>query len=132
VKVLIIEDYEGDIDLMLSRLKAIGCVAVVAKTADEGLRLAISEQPALILTDLNLGAGIEEGIEMVGSLRAHPATATIPLVIHSVFVSQEGELPVPAGEVSGILPKPYRFVDLTKLIARIRDAQAPEAGGTPS
>lgn len=124
MKILIIEDYEGDIDLLLSRLKAIGCMAVVAKTADEGLRLAEQEQPGLILTDLNLGAGIDEGLEMVSRLRANPATASIPLVIHSVFVSTAGEVPIPT-DVDGYLPKPYRFVELTKLIARIRDAQTP-------
>lgn len=124
MKILIIEDYEGDIDLLLSRLKAIGCLAFVAKTADEGLRLAEQEQPGLILTDLNLGSGIDEGLEIVSRLRANPATSAIPVVIHSVFVSSPDEVPLPT-EVDGYLPKPYRFVDLTKLIARIRDAQTP-------
>jgi CheY-like chemotaxis protein len=121
VKILIIEDYEGDVDLLLSRLKAIGCETVVAKTADEGLRLAIEQKPGLIVTDLNLGGGVDEGIDMVSKLRAHPETAAIPLVIHSVFVSAPADMP--AVTADGYLPKPYRFVDLTKLVARIRDAQ---------
>jgi CheY-like chemotaxis protein len=123
VKILIIEDYEGDVDLLLSRLKAIGCETVVAKTAEDGYRLAIEHKPGLILTDLNLGSGVDEGIDMVSRLRANPETAAIPLVIHSVFVSEPADMPKVTAD--GYLPKPYRFVELTKLVAKIRDAQVP-------
>lgn len=124
MKILIIEDYVGDRDLLSSRLKAIGCQVVVATTAEEGLRMAIDEQPGMIVTDLNLGSGPDEGIEMVSRLRAHPDTAAIPLVIHSVFVSTSDDLVESQALADAYLPKPYRFVDLTKLVARIRDASS--------
>ena len=125
MKILIVEDFEGDIALLLSRLSAIGCEVVVAKTSEEGLRLARSERPGLILTDLNLGGGMDEGVEMISQLRADPATAAIPLIIHSVFVSHEGDVPQAQTQADGYLPKPYRFVDLAKLVSKIRETQRP-------
>jgi CheY-like chemotaxis protein len=122
VKILIIEDYEGDIELLRSRLKAMGCEALVATTEAEGLALAIAEQPALILTDLNLGEGMDGGIEMIGRLRADPRTKGIPLILHSVFVSHAADVREVPVQADGFLPKPYRFVELSSLIARIRNA----------
>jgi CheY-like chemotaxis protein len=124
VQILIIEDFEGDIELLVSRLKTIGCGVLVARTAEEGLRLARTEQPALILTDLNLGSGVEEGIDMVSDLRADPATAAIPLIIHSVFVSRSGDMASASAKADGILPKPYKFVDLATLVQKLARPQA--------
>lgn len=119
MQILIIEDFEGDIELLVSRLKTIGCGVLVARTAEEGLQLAKSEQPALIMTDLNLGAGVEEGIDMISDLRADPETASIPLIIHSVFVSRSGDLAPASAQADGFLPKPYKFIDLAKLVQKL-------------
>jgi hypothetical protein len=43
-------------------------------------------------------------------------------VIHSVFVSTSDDLLESQAQADGYLPKPYRFVELTKLVARVRDA----------
>lgn len=119
MQILIIEDFEGDIELLVSRLKVIGCGVLVARTAEEGLRMAKAEQPALIVTDLNLGAGVEEGIDMISDLRADPQTASIPLIIHSVFVSRSGDMAPAANQADGFLPKPYKFIDLAKLVQKL-------------
>jgi CheY-like chemotaxis protein len=119
VNILIIEDFEGDIDLLVSRLKTIGCGVLIARTARDGLQMARDRQPALILTDLNLGAGVEEGIDMIGDLRADPLTASIPLVVHSVFVSRPGDVSPATGQADGFLPKPYKFIDLAKLVQKL-------------
>lgn len=125
MKILIIEDFDGDIALMVSRLRTIGCEAVVAKNAEDGIRLAETEEPGLIVTDLNLGSGVDEGIEMIGRLRANPRTSAIPLIIHSVFVSHDGDVPTAQTQADGFLPKPYRFVELAKLVSKIRETKAP-------
>jgi CheY-like chemotaxis protein len=120
VKILIIEDFEGDIALLEARLEAIGAEVVVAKSAVDGLRLARAERPGLIVTDLNLGRGMEEGIEMVAAMRKDPAIAHIPLIIHSVFVSAPGDVKEATSLADGILPKPYRFVDLAAIVEKMR------------
>lgn len=122
MKILIVEDYQGDVDLLLSRLKVIGCDVLVARTLEEGRSLAAEQTPDLILTDLNLGAGIEEGLELLGALRADPRTAAIPVVVHSVFVSHGGDMPQAMEKADGFLPKPFKFVELSQLVAKIRDA----------
>ncbi|MFN3431899.1 MAG: response regulator [Candidatus Sericytochromatia bacterium] len=124
MQILIIEDFEGDIELLVSRLKAIGCGVLVARNAEDGLRMAKTEKPALILTDLNLGAGIEEGIEMISDLRADPETASIPLIIHSVFVSRSGDMGLASAQADGFLPKPYKFMDLAKLVQKLAPSEA--------
>lgn len=120
MKILIVEDFAGDIELLSARLRSIGCEALVATNAAEGLRIAREQQPGLILTDLNLGSGIEEGIEMIGQLRADPTTAAIPLIIHSVFVSAPGDVAEATAMADGILPKPYKLLDLASLVEKMR------------
>lgn len=120
MKILIIEDFAGDIELLISRLGAIGCEVLVAKTSEEGLKRAREDAPDMIVTDLNLGNGMEEGIEMMARLRNDAQTAAIPLIVHSVFVSAPGDVTEATSLADGILPKPYKMLDLVKLVERVK------------
>lgn len=124
MRVLVIDDEPNNVDLLAFRLEALGCDVATAETPSEGLRLAIDWQPALIVADLKLDNEIESGIALARTLREHPVTSKIPLVIHSVFVSHPSEAPDDLPPAEAFLSKPFRFQELETLIETFRRRRA--------
>jgi CheY-like chemotaxis protein len=114
---------------MRLRLEALECQVEVATTAAGGLAMAIEVQPDLVLVDLMLEHDANAGIELVKALHANPATKSLPLVIHSIFVSHPADAPEALPLAQGYLPKPFRFLDLKKLVDEFRATAAPRDGG---
>lgn len=76
--VLVVEDNPVNLELIEALLETEGCRILAAMTADEGIRLARRDQPALILMDLHLPG--RTGYDAVREIKADPATADIPVV----------------------------------------------------
>ena len=128
MKVLLIEDDPANVELMRLRLEALDCRVVEARTADDALRLAVATAPDLILLDMRLHLDLHAGAEVLRALRAEPATRSVPVVIHSIFVNEPRDLPEGLPAVEGLLPKPFKFQDLKVLIERFRPPAAPPDG----
>jgi len=77
-KILLVEDNEMNRDMLSRRLQKRGYEVVTAVDGREGLTLAQSEAPALILMDMTLPA--LDGWEVTRQLRAVPATRAIPII----------------------------------------------------
>lgn len=77
-KILIVEDNEMNRDMLSRRLARRGFEVVVAADGSEGMALARSERPALILMDMSLP--VVDGWEATRQLKADPATAAIPII----------------------------------------------------
>lgn len=77
--VLIVEDTPSEMELMSHYLRENGYVVINADTAKEGLNKAISQQPDVILTDVVMPG--MSGFELCRSLKKHPATEKVPIVI---------------------------------------------------
>lgn len=76
--ILVIEDNDNNRMLVRDVLQASGYQIVEAETAEDGLRLAAEQHPALILMDIQLPR--MSGIEALKHLRANPATSAIPVM----------------------------------------------------
>ena len=77
-KLLLVEDNEMNRDMLSRRLERRGYEVVTAVDGEEGLRLARSEAPALILMDMSLP--VLDGWEATRQLKATPATRGIPVI----------------------------------------------------
>lgn len=77
-KILYIEDDEMNRDMLSRRLERKGYQVVLAVDGYQGLGMARSEAPDLILMDLGL-PGID-GWEVTRRLKAAPETSTIPVL----------------------------------------------------
>ncbi|MFC1834350.1 ATP-binding protein [Thermodesulfobacteriota bacterium] len=77
-KVLVIEDNEANMKLAVNLLEAGGYTALRARTAEEGLRMAAEQDPALILMDISLPG--MDGLSATSKLKQDPATSHIPVV----------------------------------------------------
>jgi two-component system, cell cycle response regulator DivK len=76
--ILVVEDNERNLKLLRDVLEYAGFDVRVARTAEDGITLAASEPPDLVLMDLQL-PGID-GMEALRRLRENPRTAGIPVV----------------------------------------------------
>ena len=77
-KVLLVEDNEMNRDMLSRRLTRNGYDVVIAVNGQEGVEMAASEKPDLILMDMSLP--VLDGWEATRKLKADPATAAIPVI----------------------------------------------------
>ena len=77
-KILLIEDNEANRDALSRHLKRRGYEVVMAVDGQQGLAMARSEAPALILMDMSLP--VLDGWESTRRLKQEPATQTIPVL----------------------------------------------------
>ncbi len=77
-KLLLVEDNEMNRDMLSRRLQRRGYEVIVAVDGQEGVDLAQSEAPDLILMDMSLP--VLDGYAATKELKAAPATKSIPVV----------------------------------------------------
>jgi two-component system, cell cycle response regulator DivK len=77
-KILLVEDNEMNRDMLSRRLTRNGFEIVMAVNGQQGLDLASSENPDLILLDMSLP--VMDGWETARRLKADAATAKIPVI----------------------------------------------------
>ena len=113
-RVLVVEDNEKNMKLVRDVLTATGYETLEATTGEEALDLARTEQPALVLMDVQL-PGID-GIEALGRLRGDPRTASIPVLALTAQAMQgDRERFLDAG-FDGYLAKPVNVVELVNAV----------------
>ena len=78
MKILLVEDNELNRDMLSRRLKRKGFTVLSAKNGQEGIDVAISENPDIILMDLSLP--VVDGWTAAGKLKADTATKSIPII----------------------------------------------------
>ena len=102
--ILVVEDNERNLKLVRDVLEYAGYDVRVARTGEDGITLAVSEPPDLVLMDLQL-PGID-GMEALRRLRESPATAGIPVVaVTAQAMKQDRERALAAG-FNGYVEKP--------------------------
>ena len=77
-KILVVEDNEMNRDMLTRRLSRKGFDAIAAVDGREGLELAHSARPDLILMDMSLP--VLDGWEATRQIKADPATRSIPVI----------------------------------------------------
>jgi CheY-like chemotaxis protein len=95
-KILLVEDNEMNRDMLSRRLQRRGYEVVVAVDGRQGVAMAASEAPALILMDMSLPE--VDGWEATRQIKAAPATQVIPVIALTAHaMSGDREKAVAAG-----------------------------------
>ena len=84
-KILLVEDNEMNRDMLSRRLVRKGFAVVIALDGGQGVDLAKSELPDLILMDLSLP--VLDGLEATRRLKEDPATQPIPVIALTAHAS---------------------------------------------
>jgi two-component system cell cycle response regulator DivK len=77
-KILLVEDNEMNRDMLSRRLQRKGHEVVMAVDGEEGVRMAQSEAPDLILMDISLP--VMDGLEATKRIKTAPETRSIPII----------------------------------------------------
>jgi two-component system, cell cycle response regulator DivK len=102
--ILVVEDNERNLKLLRDVLEYVGYDVRVARTAEDGIAMALKEPPDLVLMDLQL-PGID-GMEALRRLRENPRTTDIPVVaVTAQAMKQDRERALEAG-FNGYIEKP--------------------------
>jgi CheY-like chemotaxis protein len=78
MKILYVEDNDDNVYMLKNRLSRAGFTVIIATNGAQGVAMATSEQPDLILMDLTLPD--IDGEEVTRRLKADPATEHIPVI----------------------------------------------------
>jgi two-component system, cell cycle response regulator DivK len=120
-KILLVEDEEMNRDMLSRRLERRGHHVVIAVDGAQGMQLAQSEAPDLILMDMRLP--VLDGWEATRQLKAAPATRTIPvlaLTAHAMAGDREKALEAGCDDYD---TKP---IDFLRLLGKIQALLARE------
>ena len=114
-KILLVEDNEMNRDMLARRLERRGYQVVIAMDGAQGVQLAQTEAPDLILMDMSLP--VLDGWEATQRLKAEPTTRTIPIIAltaHAMAGDREKALAAGCDDYDS---KPIEF---TRLLEKIQ------------
>ena len=113
-KILLVEDNEMNRDMLSRRLQRRGYEIVMAVDGGEGLAMASSEQPVLILLDMSLP--VIDGWEATRRIKADPDTRHIPILALSAHAMTGDRANALAAGCDDYDTKP---VELPRLLGKI-------------
>jgi two-component system, cell cycle response regulator DivK len=114
-KILLIEDNEANRDALSRHLKRRGFEVVMAVDGQQGVAMARSEAPALILMDMSLP--VLDGWEATRQLKADPQTGSIPVISLTAHAMAGDRAKALAAGCDDYDTKPIEF---PRLVAKIQ------------
>jgi CheY-like chemotaxis protein len=123
VKILYVEDNEDNLYMLSNRLTRRGYEVVSARNGEQGIAMAASEAPALIL--MNLSLPVIDGWEATRRLKAEALTRNIPVIALSAHaMAGDREKAIAAG-CDDYDTKPVELPRLLEKIAALLARQTP-------
>lgn len=113
-KILLVEDNEMNRDMLSRRLARKGHEIVCAVDGRQGVAMAATESPDLILMDMSLP--VMDGWEATRTLKADDATRAIPIIALTAHAMDGDEQKARDAGCDDYDTKP---VDLTRLLGKI-------------
>ena len=121
-RILLVEDNEMNRDMLSRRLVRNGYEVVIAIDGQQGVDMALSERPDLILMDMSLP--VIDGWEATRRIKANDATRGIPVIAltaHAMAGDREKAMEVGCEDYD---TKP---VEITRLLGKIAALLKPSA-----
>jgi CheY-like chemotaxis protein len=122
-KILYVEDNDDNVYMLRGRLTRAGFEVAVATDGEQGVAMAASEAPDLIVMDLRLP--VLDGWEATRRLKGAPATRPIPIIALSAHAMEGDRAKAIEAGCDDYDTKP---VDFPRLLEKIRTllAKAPQ------
>jgi len=115
-RILVIEDQEDNRRIVRDLLTSAGYDLIEAVTGEEGVTLAETQRPDLILMDIQL-PGLD-GYEATRRIKANPALRHIPIIVVTSYALSGDEAKAREAGCDGYVAKPF---SPRVLLAKIRE-----------
>jgi len=123
-RILVVEDEPAIQELIALNLEQAGQQAVMAASAEEGLRRIEEELPDLVLLDWMLPG--QSGIELARRLRADARTRALPIIMLTARGDEEDKLRGLETGADDYITKPFSMKELQARIKAVLRRRAPE------
>ena len=120
-RVLVVEDNERNLKLVRDVLQYAGYEIIEASTGEEGVELAQSLSPDVILMDLQLPD--IDGMEALRRIRKSPATADVPVIAVTAFAMRNDRARAFDAGFDGYLEKPLSVRELPAQVQQFLTAR---------
>ena len=114
--ILVVEDNEKNRRLLRDVLQFKGYRILESETAEEGIRLAQENKPALILMDFHLPG--MNGIQALEVLRGDAGTRTIPVIAVTASAMTEDRQKIMVAGFDGLQTKPINVKTFLEAVAQ--------------
>ncbi len=115
-RILVIEDQEDNRRILRDLLRSVSFEMIEAVTGEEGVTLAETHRPNLILMDIQL-PGLD-GYEATRRIKANPALRAIPIIAVTSYALSGDEVKAMQAGCDAYVTKPY---SPRALLAKIRE-----------
>lgn len=117
-RILIVDDEEDIREVVQASLEAFaGWLTIAAASGSEGLQIAQTELPDVILLDISMPD--MDGFQLCKELQADPQTREIPVIILTAKALATDQKYLTELEVAGIITKPFAALTIWRQIAEI-------------
>jgi CheY-like chemotaxis protein len=117
LKILVVDDSQSIATIIQSALQKEGYEVMIANDGIEGLKLAITNLPDLIISDTVMPR--MDGYNLKNALGGNPATADIPIILLTSKASGEDEQKALDAGFIDFIPKPVQTI---RVISRVKRA----------
>ena len=121
--ILIVEDNEKNMKLARDVLQAKGYQTLEAVNGEDGVRLALTHRPDMVLMDIQLPD--INGVEAFTRIRAHGDTAGIPVVAFTASVTPMDRSRITDAGFNGFISKPVNLKEFLETVRRTLEGTAP-------
>ncbi|HVG19004.1 MAG TPA: response regulator [Blastocatellia bacterium] len=115
-KILVVEDHADTREILSTLLQFEGWNVIKAEDGLEGLEMAESQHPDLILTDINMPR--LNGINFITRLRTNPDFADVPIVALTAYGQIMKDEAIDAG-ANRVMDKPIEFDAFINVVKEI-------------
>ena len=126
-RILVTEDNEDNRRILWDLLTSAGYEVIEAATGEEGVRLAETQRPDLILMDVQLPGF--DGYEATRRIKGNLALRQIPVIAVTSYALSGDDVKARAAGCDAYVAKPFSPRDL---LVKIRECLAPGTPGAPS
>ena len=113
--ILIVEDEPRNLTLLRDLLQVSGYKTIEATDGKQGVELAKSKKPDLILMDVQMPK--MDGLEATRILKADTTTGNIPILALTSYAMKGDEERILQAGCDGYLAKPFDIQELLKIVA---------------
>jgi two-component system, chemotaxis family, response regulator PixH len=115
--ILVVEDTLSEMELLSHYLRESGYQVISTASPKDALNIAIEQQPNVVVTDVVMPG--MSGFELCRSLKKHPATCQIPIVICSSKNQEIDRLWGMKQGADAYITKPFGREQLIKAVAAV-------------
>lgn len=116
-KILVVEDNAANMKLACILLKKVGHITLCATDAETGLTLARTDQPDLILMDIQLPG--MDGLAATALLKQDPATSAIPVIALTAMAMKADQEKSKLAGCDAHIAKPLSYRQLYSVIDQL-------------